>query len=67
MTKKKKKMGAKHELKPFYRVRTLFIGFEAALFEWPLQTFLFIFPNVIFNYLKKEVPNLIFKTRQGVA
>jgi hypothetical protein len=32
-------MGAKHELKPFYRVRTLFIGFEAALFEWPLQTF----------------------------
>jgi hypothetical protein len=53
MTKKeRKKMGAKHELKAFYRVGTLFIGFEAALFEWPLQTFklfFFFFPNVTFN------------------
>jgi hypothetical protein len=52
MTKKRKeKIGAKRELRPFCRVGTLFIGFEAASFEWPLQTFkLFLFfPNVTFN------------------
>ncbi len=43
-------MGAKHEFKPFHRVGTLFIGFEAAPVQWPLQTFkLFLFPNVTFD------------------
>ncbi len=51
---KTKKMGAKHELKAFYRVGTLFIGFEIAPFEWPFQTFkLFLFsPNITFNSQK---------------
>jgi len=49
--KKKEEKGTKRELMPFYRVGTLFIGFEIAPFEWPFQTFkLFLFsPTITFN------------------